>query len=95
MLALVVLMGAAVASKPLLSFTLPAPRSTRCTGRCAEQYRLPLSSDTEETAKDRAMAEDGTKCNVVGAQRCLSKRRTILRSTEDPMDTLRGSFLPQ
>jgi hypothetical protein len=31
---------------------------------------------------------------VIGAMRCLSKRRTLLRSSQDPIDTLRASFLP-
>lgn len=95
MLTLVMLMGAAIASKSLPNYTLPPQRPVRCRGRCAEQYRLPLDSRTEETAKDRAMAQDGSKCDVVGAQRCLSKRRAILRSSEDPIDTWRASFLPQ
>lgn len=94
MLTLIVLMAAATASKPLpVSYSLPNPK--RCTDACAEQYRLPLEADDDPTSKDRAMAQDGTRCNVVGAKRCLSKRRTILRSTEDPEDTLRGSFAPK
>ena len=72
--------------------SLPAP--TRCSGSCADRYRLPASSDDIETLKDRALADDGGKCDVVGAMRCLSKRRTILRSSENPMDTLRAN-LPQ
>jgi len=75
-----------------LQFTLPRPTSDRCTGVCAEQYRLPASSDDIRTAKDRALADDGSKCNVVGARRCTSKRRTVLRSTEDPMNTWRSAL---
>jgi hypothetical protein len=72
---------------------LPLPR-TRCKDACAERYRLPASSDDTESLKERALADDGSKCDVVGAMRCLSKRRTVLRSSEDPMETLREN-LPQ
>jgi len=64
----------------------------RCSGACADRYRLPASSDDIEPIKDRAVADDGGKCNVVGAMRCLSKRRTILRSDQNPMDTLRANL---
>lgn len=78
-----------------LQFDLkPPPPPARCSGACAERYRLPASSDDSETLKDRALADDGSKCDVVGAMRCLSKRRTVLRSSEDPMETLRQN-LPQ
>jgi hypothetical protein len=79
-----------------LKFDLkPKPAPTRCTGSCAERYRLPASSDDTDSIKDRALADNGAKCDVVGAMRCLSKRRTILRSNENPMDTWRTNFLPQ
>lgn len=92
---IVMLMGAAV-TRPPQSYKLPpAPPPARCKGVCAKKYRLPLATDDDPDAKDRALAVDGSKCNVVGAQRCLSKRRVILRSSEDPIDTLRASFLPQ
>ncbi len=94
MLAVIVLMAAA-ATKPLPNYKMPPARPARCRGKCANQYRLPIAGDDDPTSKDRAMAEDGSKCDVVGAQRCLSKRRVILRSTEDPVDTWRASFLPQ
>jgi hypothetical protein len=93
---LLVMLGAASHSANLkLNFTLkpPAP-PTRCVGRCADRYRLPASSDDIDSAKDRAVADDGSKCDVIGAMRCLSKRRTLLRSNQDPIDTLRTSFLP-
>jgi hypothetical protein len=93
---LLVMLGAASHNPNLkLNFTLkpPAP-PTRCVGGCADRYRLPASSDDIESAKDRALADDGSKCDVIGAMRCLSKRRTLLRSNQDPIDTLRTSFLP-
>ncbi|HEX4694956.1 hypothetical protein [Sphingomonas sp.] len=74
-----------------LAYTLPPPpKPERCTGRCAARYRLPGSSDDDASAKDRALRDDGSKCDVVGAQRCLSARHTILRSDEDPEDTWRA-----
>ena len=72
----------------------PPPAPTRCSGDCAERYRLPASSDDTESLKDRALAVDGSKCDVIGAIRCPSRRRTVLRSTENPMTTLREN-LPQ
>ncbi len=92
---MVVALGASVSSK-LPPFTLkPVPRApARCTGECADQYRIPASSDDSQTMKSRALADDGSKCDVVGAMRCLSKRRVMLRSSEDPLDTWR-SYLPQ
>ena len=78
-----------------LNFTLkPKAPPTRCVDGCADRYRLPASSDDVESLKDRALADDGSKCNVVGAMRCLSKRRTLLRSSENPMDTWRANSLP-
>jgi hypothetical protein len=92
---LLVMLGAASHNANLkLNFTLkPQAPPTRCVGECADRYRLPASSDDIDSAKDRALATDGRKCNVVGAMRCLSKRRTLLRSNQDPIDTLRTSFL--
>jgi len=95
-----VLMMAAATSRPMPitkmpNYKIPAARPMRCRGKCAEQYRLPEASESDPDAKDRAMAQDGSRCNVVGAQRCLSKTRTILRSNENPAATLSASFLPQ
>jgi len=93
---LLVMLGATAHNPNLkLNFTLkpPAP-PTRCMGGCADRYRLPASSDDTESLKDRALADDGSKCDVIGAMRCLSKRRTLLRSSQNPIDTLRTSFLP-
>jgi hypothetical protein len=77
-----------------LQFDLKPPAPARCKDSCAERYRIPASSDDSESIKARALADDGAKCDVVGAMRCLSKRRTLLRSNEDPMETLREN-LPQ
>lgn len=93
---LLILLGAAAHSPPLkLNFTLrPQAPPTRCVGVCADRYRLPASSDDTQSLKDRALAYDGRKCDVIGGMRCLSKRRTLLRSDQDPVDTLRTSFMP-
>ena len=94
---LLMLMLGAAAHNPnsTLKFTLkPNAPPTRCLDRCADRYRLPASIDDSESLKDRALADDGSRCNVVGAMRCLSKRRTVLRSSENPMDTWRANFLP-
>jgi hypothetical protein len=93
---LLVMLGAAAHNPNLkLNFTLkPQAPPTRCVGECADRYRLPASSDDTQSRKDRALAVDGSKCDVIGAMRCLSKRRTLLRSNQDPIDTLRTSFLP-
>jgi hypothetical protein len=64
------------------TFSLKPAAPARCSGACAEQYRLPFSSD-EGDSKARALSDTGVKCNVVGAQRCLSKRRVMWRSNGD------------
>lgn len=93
---LFVMLGATAHNPNLkLNFTLKPPSPpARCVGQCADRYRLPASSDDIESIKDRAVADDGSKCDVVGAMRCLSRRRTVLRSSESPMDTWRANFLP-
>jgi hypothetical protein len=92
---LFVMLGAAAHNPPLkLDFTLKPQAPSRCSGICAERYRLPASSEDTQSQKDRALAYDGRKCDVIGAMRCLSKRRTLLRSDQDPVDTLRASFMP-
>jgi hypothetical protein len=93
---LLFVMLSAAASHPQVKFTLkPGSPPARCSGRCADRYRLPASVDDSESLKERALANDGSKCDVIGAKRCLSKRRTLLRSSEDPMETWRSSLLPQ
>lgn len=43
-------------------------------------YRIEKEAETGFTAKDRAIRDDGSKCNVVGARRCPKRGRTILRT---------------
>jgi hypothetical protein len=87
---LAMMLAANVAALP--NYTLPPAKSDRCAGKCAARYRVPASADGDNSVKDRALADDGSKCNVVGARRCTSKRHTVLRSTEDPMDTWRSAL---
>lgn len=64
-----------------IAFTLPKLPPRRCAGLCADRYRLPASSDDGDTLKDRAVRNDGSKCNVIGARRCTGKPRQIFRSS--------------
>lgn len=61
-------------------FSLKPDAPVRCSGKCAERYRLQLTDTSGGDAKSRALTEDAVKCNVVGAQRCLSKRRLMWSS---------------
>jgi hypothetical protein len=63
-----------------IAYILPKPVPKGCGDDCASRYRLPASSGDGMTIKDRAMRDDGSKCNVVGARRCTSKPRRILRA---------------
>jgi hypothetical protein len=87
---LAMILAASAAALP--NYTLPPVKPDRCAGKCAARYRIPASGDGDDSVKDRALADDGSKCNVVGARRCTSKRHTVLRSTEDPMDTWRSAL---
>ncbi len=77
------------ANAALPNYALPPSKSGRCADKCAARYRVPASGDGDYSVKDRALADDGSKCDVVGARRCASKRHTVLRSTEDPVQTWR------
>ena len=64
-----------------IAYNLPKPLPKGCAKACASRYRLPASSDDGVAIKDRAMRNDGSKCNVVGARRCTTKPRQILWAT--------------
>lgn len=83
-LTLVIILATDAAALP--AATAPPPKHVRCAGACAARYRIPGSASDGYSAKDRALANDGSKCDVVGARRCTSKRHTVLRLTEDSMD---------
>ncbi|THD37889.1 MAG: hypothetical protein E7773_02615 [Sphingomonas sp.] len=68
------------ASAALPGYSLPPNKPARCSGACAERYRVSVSSDDGDILKKRAVRIDGSKCDVVGARRCTSKTRSILRS---------------
>ena len=89
-ISLVMMLAANAVALP--AYTLPPPRSGRCAAACAARYRVPASASDDFPVKDRALADDGSKCDVVGARRCASKRHTILRSSEDPLDTWRTAL---
>ena len=73
-------MLAAAAALP--AYNLPPKRApAKCADRCASRYRLPSSGDDASSAKNRALAEDGGECSIVGARVCTSKPRRILTST--------------
>ena len=93
MLTPLLVLSLSAATNAVDRYSLKPSSPTRCTGACAERYRLPFSSDDGGNAKARAMATDGTKCNVVGAERCLSKRRVMWRSNGDsPISALASSL---
>lgn len=46
----------------------------------ASRYRIDPDSDSTVTSKDRAIRDDGSRCNVVGARRCTKRGRTIWRT---------------
>ncbi|MEO5937518.1 MAG: hypothetical protein ABIQ43_00745 [Sphingomonas sp.] len=68
------------AAVTLPNYRLPPEKPRRCSDACAARYRIPASSNDRYSLKDRALANDGTKCNVVGARRCAAKRHTVLRA---------------
>ena len=74
-------------------FSLKARQAPRCAGKCADRYRLQLTDDEGGDAKARALRENAAKCNVVGAQRCLSRRR-LMWSSDDrgPLAALAGTL---
>lgn len=61
-------------------FSLRPDAPARCSGRCAEQYRLQLTDAGGTDAKARALNEDAEKCDLVGSRRCLSKPRLMWSS---------------
>ena len=93
MLMLVALASASSSFVPQYSLPPTVPSKVeRCSGRCAARYRLPAATDGGVSAKDRALGDDGSKCDVVGARRCGAGTHTILRSGEDPIDTWRSAL---
>ena len=77
---LLFLMLGAVSAKAADTFSLPPAMPERCSGSCAERYRLRGIGDDVQDAKTRALREDADPCNLVGDKYCLSKRRLIWSS---------------
>ncbi len=109
MLAPLIVMILASAAHQAAAYDMPPGRATPNQPDCkaapdvfgcsqAAQMRFRVFSDDSRvsgpTAKDRAFADDGTKCNLVGSIRCTSKRRVLFRSGENPLDTITAAFLP-
>lgn len=59
-----------------LSVVQPVPRR--------ESFRVEHDADAAASTKDRAIAEDGARCSVVGARVCTRKPRTWLKMDVDP-----------
>lgn len=78
---LLAMMLSSVPTPIRIAFTLPESPHKSCTNDCATRYRLPASSDDDAAIKERAVRDDGGKCNVVGARRCTSKPMRLLRSS--------------
>jgi hypothetical protein len=90
---LLVVMLSASSAAAMNGFSLKPDQPERCSGKCAEKYRLQITDDGGIDSKSRAMSMNATKCNVVGAQRCLSKRRLMWNSNDDgPLAALVGTL---
>jgi hypothetical protein len=69
------------AGAALPTYTLPPNKPAKCSDACAKQYRVTESDDDGDVVKKRAVRDDGSKCNVVGARRCTSKPMRLLQSS--------------
>ncbi len=76
------------ARKPI-SMSVIKPRSPGCagdpicvSGTSRSRYRLPLPQASEPTDKDMALAEDGTRCALVGQTIRPRPTRTIVQVGE-------------
>lgn len=47
-----------------------------------DRYRIASEEAAAATSKDRAIRDDGTRCNVVGFKRCTSNGTTILTTRQ-------------
>jgi hypothetical protein len=52
------------------------------TAQTQSPYRLPLSETPEPSDKDMALAEDGTRCALIGQTICPRRTRTIVHIGE-------------
>jgi hypothetical protein len=76
-----------------LRMQVPECQVQSCRTNPSKRYRLTnYQPDIAPGSKDRAFADDGTYCGVVGDKRCLSGRHAIFRSGESPMHTILSSL---
>ena len=74
-----------------ISMSVIKPQTRDCrgdsicvTGTSRSRYRLPLPQLQEPTDKDMALAEDGTRCALIGQTICPRRTRTIIRIGDAP-----------
>lgn len=78
----------AVADAGALMKTAADRLAATCDGpECAappasDRYRIVSDNGATVTSKDRAIRDDGTRCNVVGFKRCTSSGATILTTRQ-------------
>lgn len=83
---ILLLLAAAVADPDLLMRNAQSLLTATCGGsECAapparSRFRIDGGDAGTITSKDRAIRDDGTKCNVVGARRCPKRGRRIFRT---------------
>ncbi len=83
---MILLFLAASASDPGLMMRNAQSRlAATCESECAtpspdSRYRVDGEDASTVTSKDRAIGDDGSRCNVVGARRCTKRGRTIFRT---------------
>jgi hypothetical protein len=67
---------------------------TACHAAMEARYRVSTTaiSVPHQTSKERAFAEDGHECGLVGSIMCTSRTRTFFRSGENPVSTVMSSF---
>lgn len=58
----------------------PPCEGPECAAPADARFRIEGDSGAGITAKDRAIRDDGSRCNVVGARRCTKRGRTIFRA---------------
>ena len=83
---ILLLLAAALSDPATLMSRAQARLAVPCRGPgCAapvrrSAYRIDEDPGPALTAKDRAIGDDGSRCNVVGARRCTSHAKTLFRT---------------
>jgi hypothetical protein len=60
-----------------------ACQEAECATRPDTRFRVTGEQGDTVTSKDRAIRDDGSRCNVVGARRCTKRGRTLFRADLD------------